>query len=305
MTLLPLPAPSVTTVSLPLATLGDSYASLLRVQPQGDRALEASLQRLGQLTPVVVGLAPDTGVPAAARPTYELLDGFQRMRCLRKLGQATLWARVVAVRRPAVHKALLFCLHAHAHGLSLLEEALIVRSLFREEQMSQVEIGVLLSRHKSWVSRRIALVEALTEEVVEHLILQLIPLSVARMLCVLPRGNQERVLSTIVKHRLTVRECAALLRRFTAAPSWEQEALLRAPYALEAKGGAPRGDASLRTSLLHLSRMALRLIPKVALWAKVPEAEAEALNRCVDALERCRRALVEVLARSEKQEAVR
>jgi len=302
----PLATASGATVSLPLKALGESYASLLVVRPQGDGTLEASLRRMGQLSPVVVGLSRE-GMPAGegARPPYELLDGFQRMRCLKKLGQAMLWARVVAVRKPSVHKAILFCLHAHAHGLSLLEEALIVRSLYREERMTQVEIGVLLSRHKSWVSRRIALVEGLTEEVVAHPVLQLIPLSVARMLGVLPRGNQERVLSAIVKHRLTVRECAAFLRRFTAAPSWEQAALLRAPYALETEGTMPRADTSLRAALMRLSRMALGLIPQVALWAQVPDEDEKALNQCVHALERCRLALLEVLARSARNEAVR
>ncbi len=42
-----------------------------------------------------------------------------------------------------------------AKSVTEFEEALIVRSLYREDQLKQIEIAVLLERHKSWVSRRI------------------------------------------------------------------------------------------------------------------------------------------------------
>ena len=41
------------------------------------------------------------------------------------------------------------------------EEAWIVHALVREDGMTQVEVAELLGRHKSWVCRRLALVEKL------------------------------------------------------------------------------------------------------------------------------------------------
>ena len=45
-----------------------------------------------------------------------------------------------------------------------MEEALVVHSLFHEDTLSQIEIATLLGRHKSWVCRRIALIDRLCDE---------------------------------------------------------------------------------------------------------------------------------------------
>jgi hypothetical protein len=42
-----------------------------------------------------------------------------------------------------------------------LEEPWIIHALVREDGMSQVEVAELLGRHKSWVCRRLALIERL------------------------------------------------------------------------------------------------------------------------------------------------
>ena len=46
---------------------------------------------------------------------------------------------------------------------ALREEALVVHSLSHEDGLSQGEIAVLLGRHKSWVCRRLSLVERLSD----------------------------------------------------------------------------------------------------------------------------------------------
>jgi hypothetical protein len=46
-------------------------------------------------------------------------------------------------------------------GLTELEEGWLVRSLYREDRLAQPEIARRLDRHKSWVLRRLMLVEAL------------------------------------------------------------------------------------------------------------------------------------------------
>jgi len=40
-----------------------------------------------------------------------------------------------------------------------LEEAWIIHALVQDDGMSQVEVAKLLGRHKSWVCRRLALIE--------------------------------------------------------------------------------------------------------------------------------------------------
>jgi ParB-like chromosome segregation protein Spo0J len=45
------------------------------------------------------------------------------------------------------------------------EAAWIVYALVRDDGLSQLEVAELLGRHKSWVSRRLALLEKLADEV--------------------------------------------------------------------------------------------------------------------------------------------
>ena len=54
------------------------------------------------------------------------------------------------------------------------EEAWIVHALVREDGMTQIEVADLLGRHKSWVCRRLALVEKLTGDAREDLRLGLL-----------------------------------------------------------------------------------------------------------------------------------
>ena len=88
-----------------------------------------------------------------------------------------------------------------------MEEALVVHSLCHDDGLSQVEIAGLLGRHKSWVSRRVALIARLSDEVQERIRLGLLPASLGAELARLQRCNQLQVLESSIKtHHLTWRE---------------------------------------------------------------------------------------------------
>jgi hypothetical protein len=59
-------------------------------------------------------------------------------------------------------------------GLTELEEAWLVRSLYRDDGLGQPEIARRMSRHKSWVWRRLMLVESLEPAVQAHVRLGLL-----------------------------------------------------------------------------------------------------------------------------------
>ena len=71
-----------------------------------------------------------------------------------------------------------------------LEESWIVHALVREDGLSQVEAAQLLGRHKSWVNRRLAMLERLCDAAREELRLGLLTPAMARQLTRLPMGNQ-------------------------------------------------------------------------------------------------------------------
>ena len=70
-----------------------------------------------------------------------------------------------------------------------------MQALVREDGLTQVAAGHLLGRHKSWVCRRLALLERLSETVKEDLRLGLVGPALARQLTRLPAGNQTALLA--------------------------------------------------------------------------------------------------------------
>ncbi len=119
----------------------------------------------------------------------------------------------------------LLCTNAGA-PLAELEEAWLVRSLYREDRLSQPQIAMLLSRHKSWVCRRLALAEGLSDELTASVRLGLVPVRSAVELGRLPRGNQDAVTREVTGRGLTTRQTAALVQRLLGAPSEQWPGLI-------------------------------------------------------------------------------
>ena len=119
-----------------------------------------------------------------------------------------------------------------------------MQALVREDGMTQVEAGHLLGRHKSWVCRRLALLERLSAAVTEDLRLGLVGPSLARQLTRLPAGNQEALLALTRRETLTAQEVSGVIGLLEAA-SAEQAAfvLARPREALQRVQGPPRGVA--------------------------------------------------------------
>jgi|OpeIllAssembly_1097287.scaffolds.fasta_scaffold182946_2 ParB-like chromosome segregation protein Spo0J len=203
-------------LEIPLSEIGESYGRLRLIQPQADARMVDSLRQFGQVFPVVV------------TERYELIDGFKRVRALRRLGVERVKAKVFKLGVPAL-KAVLMDLNWSRGSISDLEEGLVVQSLCREDGLSQVEVAVLLGRHKSWVCRRLSLVERLGEEALEHIRLGLIPASIGRELARLPRGNQPAALRTILKYRFCSRESAHLISLLLQRPKWDWQNILSFP----------------------------------------------------------------------------
>jgi len=189
--------------TLPLDELDERFASLRLVSPTEMNRLRSSVEREGVRQPVVVS----TGVE---RSRYVLLDGFKRVRILREQGAAEVLATLVSLDAAAAKAAIVTCNAPH-RGLSDLEEAWIVQSLCRGHRVSQVEVGRLLSRHKSWVCRRLKLAEHLEASVQDDIRLGLLSSSTARELARLPRGNQQDAAQAVRDGGLASRQAGQLV----------------------------------------------------------------------------------------------
>jgi ParB-like chromosome segregation protein Spo0J len=223
-----------TFLDISLSEIGESHGRLRLIHPKAEASMVESLGKFGQLSPVVVAMG-EMG-------RYELIDGFKRVRALKRLGVERVRARWLEVN-VRVQKAAMIYLNWKKGAISDLEEGMVVHSLCREDGLSQVEVSVLLGRHKSWVCRRLSLIERLCDEALEHVRLGLIPTSIGRELCRLPRGNQQRALRTILKYRLCSRESARLVSLLLKRPGWDWETILNFPEEIlyERTGVRPPG----------------------------------------------------------------
>jgi ParB-like chromosome segregation protein Spo0J len=189
-----------------VADLGEQLAALRLGDASALRAMRASIAQYGQLSPV---RAFERG------GSLQLLDGFKRLRAARGLGLRALRALVVDVD---VVEATVHMRELHVGCvLTVIEEAWIVRALHREHRLSQGEIAARLRCHKSWVCRRLILVEALDPTVQADVRLGLLAARAAVHVAALPRGNQAMAAKVAIGRGLTVRQTDAFVRELVAA----------------------------------------------------------------------------------------
>jgi ParB-like chromosome segregation protein Spo0J len=208
----------VTIETMALDALGLELSRVRCPPPKRVETIRRDLAINGQLTPLV----------AQSRPKGErpwLLDGFKRLRAARELG----WSHLkVGLIEASASTALALMLSLNRRfELSQFEEALVIQELTRNG-LTGVEVGALLGRHKSWVSRRLGLLERLSPELQEDMKLGLLEAGMARRLLGLPRGNQVELAAVARKAALGVKQTETLVRLWRAAISAQARKLLLA-----------------------------------------------------------------------------
>jgi ParB/RepB/Spo0J family partition protein len=199
--------------------LGTTLSRARCLTPAQVDRMGRSLAEQGQLTPVIA---------VAREKRLELVDGFKRRAAAQRLGWTCLTVTVAPYDEKGQWVAML-ALNRGAQSMTVLEEALVLREMVRSG-LSQIEIAQLLGRHKSWVSRRMGMVERLHPEVVEAVKTGLIPAGAARRLLSLPAGNQVEMATVVAQAGLGAQDTERLVSLWQKAPSPQVRAfLLRSP----------------------------------------------------------------------------
>jgi len=261
---------------VPLDGLGQQYRRYRLADPEAEEAMAGSLRRWGQLAPVVA---------CVRQEKLELLDGFKRWSAARQITGMTLSVRVLEVDERTA-KAAILGLNRGQRPARELEEAWIVQGLVRDDGMTQVEAAHLLGRHKSWVCRRLALLEKLSVAVKEDLRLGLVGPSLARQLTRLPTGNQEALLALTRRETLTAQEVSGVIDLLQGASQEQAAFVLAKPReALALVHGMPTALRDPRLSrpgnwlARHLTG-ALEALVRVENWLRTPnERELLAQDR--------------------------
>ena len=104
--------------------IGEHYGRYRLHIPEAERTMAKSLERYGQLSPVVVCLRSGR---------YELIDGFKRLGAVRGLPQIDhLSARLIEADEPTL-KAAIYGLNRAGGRTRELEESWIIHALVRED----------------------------------------------------------------------------------------------------------------------------------------------------------------------------
>jgi len=141
-------------VEVNLEALDLKYARLSVRHPGAERRLLASLGESGQQSPVIVVAGQEAG-------RYTVVDGHKRVHALKRLKADVVKAAVWELPEA---EALATAYQMWANGRrDVFEEGWLVAELHRGFKWSLGEVAERLVRSKSWVSKRLALVEELPD----------------------------------------------------------------------------------------------------------------------------------------------
>jgi len=191
-------------------------------RPKESLALASSIERVGQIIPVIVvkeGMA------------FVLLDGYLRVKALRHCGRDTAMAEIWECKEEEALVAILA--RAHSRRWDFWEEAALLRELHDHHRLSQSKIASMVGRKQSWVSTRLALYHALSEDLVELIRKGSISTWTAtRVIGPIARAIPEhgKLLSeNLSKETLSTREMAQFLCHYRKANRKQREKMVREP----------------------------------------------------------------------------
>ncbi len=153
----------------------------------------------------------------------------------------------------------------------------------------------LLRRHKSWVSRRLLLVERLDQAVQGDVRLGLLSPRSALAVAALPRGNQRRAAGLVIERGMTTRQAESLVRRLGELDSDQaRDALMdRWPetQATSMTKTRPRSECEqVLAEAAVLMRVGVRLEVRLlaaSIDASQPGVVREALTRLAELVDTC------------------
>ena len=178
------------TVEIELHKIELKYSHLRTNESRPKARLIASLAEAGQQNPVLV-------VPAQNKQ-YVLIDGYDRISAIKSLAEDTVKALILPIDEVAA--LLLWHCQEQSSTRSALEDGWFLQELIDQHNLSREELAKKLQRSESWISRRLALVTDLPEEVQSVVRKgQICPYAASKFLVPLARTNETDCL-TLVKN---------------------------------------------------------------------------------------------------------
>lgn len=196
----------------------------LRIRNEGRvRRLADSIARHGQLEAMQVVSGEENRLI--------LIDGYQRLAALRYLGQDT--GLVAVLAEPESQALYQVLLHRGDRQWEAIEEAGLFQELHRRFTCSLGEIGSRIGRDKSYVKRRLDLLESLPEEILVHILAGVVSTwAASRVLVPLARANAAdaiKLATHLAREPLSTRELQLFYEHYLKANREVRERMLNAP----------------------------------------------------------------------------
>ena len=205
-----------------IALVNLRYAHTRIERPKESLALASSIERVGQIIPVIV---------VREGMILVLLDGYLRVKALRHCGRDTAVAEIWECKEEDALVEILA--RAHSRRWDFLEEAALLRELHDHCHLSQSRIASMVGRKQSWVSTRLALYHALSEDLVELIRKGSISTwAASRVIVPIARAIPEhgKLLSeNLSRLSLSTREMAQFLCHYRKANRKQRENMVREP----------------------------------------------------------------------------
>lgn len=219
---------------IPLSEFDLTLAGLRVMNQARILQMEKSMRLHGQLQPVIA---------RAHNGGCQLIDGFKRYYAAEDLMMDSLQCHVLEIDLSQA-KVLLLSYNRSHQSMEAWEEAMVLEDLQKTHSLDQRSLAKLTGYSRSWVSRRLSLIEKMDEEVSSAIMMGVFTGSHARSLIKLPRGNQGDVARVIADYKLTSRESDTLVKAFLSAQDEEQQRyiLCHPEHILQSEQGEPQEE---------------------------------------------------------------
>lgn len=262
------------------------YERLRVSRPELERRLLASLAEVGQQVPIVV-------VRDAANGRFVVIDGYKRVRCMRKLARDTIDATCWQGEEP---EALIVTRLAQtSEPETALEQSWLLCELHERFGFTLEELARRFGHSVSWVSRRLALVNELPDSIQQQVRGgEIAAHGAAKYLVPLARANRRvclELMEAIGSTRVSSRDLGILYTAYQTGNWVTRQRVLAAPLVFlkshkEAQAAPtiePGVGDSLLTDLEVISSVARRADRRLrrGVLRNLPEKDRQDLACCL------------------------
>lgn len=193
------------------------------MEPEAIGRLRYSIERFGQLNPVIVN--------SEGTKDLILMDGYKRVLAIKGCCKDTVLAEIWNTDE---HTALLRLFSANQHKNSeVIEESLMLRELKNRYNLSMGQIAQKIGRDITWVSRRLDMVNTLPDDILDAVRKGNVSAwSASRILAPLARANTEHtrhLVEQLKKTPLSTRDLNTLYKHYKKSNQSVREKIIKEP----------------------------------------------------------------------------